>query len=289
MIYLLLSIACSTIIFAVFKLFGSYGVHNLYAIIVNYFVASVLGAIVLSIHLPKDLDSEGLIPVVLLGGVLGILFIIVFRLIAMASQQNGLRVASVATKMSLVIPALFGIALLGEPFNFTLITGVALAISAIILSNYTQGSPLGWNVLRLPFLVFLGSGIVDSSINLIRAFYLKDSWFPLFTTVVFFSAGISGSVFVLTNRLAREMRMRRKDWFGGIALGIPNYFSLYFLLKSLDSPSLDSAVVFTVNNVAIVLLSTLLGVLAFRERLNVWNYLGIFLAAVSIWAMTASW
>jgi drug/metabolite transporter (DMT)-like permease len=286
MIYLILSIACSTIIFAVFKLFGSFRVNNLYAIIVNYFVASMLGAIALSTNLPDDLDGKRLIPVFLFGGLLGILFILVFRLIALASQQNGLRVASVATKMSLVIPALFGIALLGEPIGFTLIAGVALAISAIILSNYTKGSPLGWNEWRLPFLVFLGAGIVASSINLIRAFYLEDTWFPLFSTVVFFSAGISGSVFIFTNRLAREMRIRRKEWFGGIALGIPNYFSLYFLLKSLDSPSLDSAVVFTVNNVAIVLMSTLLGVLAFREHLNVWNYLGILLAAVSIWAVT---
>ncbi len=287
MIYLILSIACSTIIFAVFKLFGSFRVHNLYAIIVNYFVASLLGAIALSSNLPEDLKGSRLTPVFLLSALLGILFIMVFRLIALASQQNGLRVASVATKMSLVIPALFGIALLGEPFNLTLIAGVALAVSAIILSNYTKGKPLNWNELRLPFLVFLGSGIVDSSINLIRAFYLKDTWFPLFSTIVFFSAGISGCVFILTNRLAREMRIRRKDWFGGIALGIPNYFSLYFLLKSLDSPRLDSAVVFTVNNVAVVLMSTLLGFMAFREHLNAWNYLGILLAAVSIWAVTS--
>jgi uncharacterized membrane protein len=69
---------------------------------------------------------------------------------------------------------------------------------------------------------------------------------------------------------------------GGIALGVPNYFSIYFLLGALQNNVLNSASVFTINNVAIVMLSTLLGIVLFREELSVKNWVGITLAVFSI-------
>ena len=73
-----------------------------------------------------------------------------------------------------------------------------------------------------------------------------------------------------------------KNIIGGICLGVPNYFSIYFLLKALQHPTWNSASVFTINNVAIVMFSTLLGILLFKERLSIKNWFGIGLAIVSI-------
>ena len=78
------------------------------------------------------------------------------------------------------------------------------------------------------------------------------------------------------------MRINFKNVLGGICLGVPNYFSIYFLLKALQHPMLTSASVFTINNVAIVMLSTLLGILLFKEVLSLKNWLGIGLAIISI-------
>ena len=69
---------------------------------------------------------------------------------------------------------------------------------------------------------------------------------------------------------------------GGIALGVPNYFSIFFLLKALENNSLNSASIFTINNVAIVMFSTILGILLFKEQLSFKNWGGIALAIVSI-------
>jgi len=286
MIYLALSIACSSIQFVVFKFFGIYRVNNLYAIIANYLVAGSLGAFFLLWSFEDSIPFEVLMPVLGLTATLGLLFILVFRLVALTSQQNGVRVASVAMKMSLVIPALLGVIWLGEDMGLLGYFGIMLAIAAIILSNYNRKNEFRWSHLRLPFLVFLGSGTVDAGINLIRAFFLEDRLFPFFTTVVFFSAGISGIAFLAVNRTLSRIRPMKKDLYGGIALGIPNYFSLFFLLKSLDVQSLNSAIIFTVNNVAIVLLTTMLGLIMFKERLNGLNYLGIGLAVLSILAIT---
>lgn len=287
MIYLALSIGFSSLLFVVFKLFSRYKVNNLYAIIVNYYVASGMGGVLALNGLRGELPSGVLMNIVVFSGLLGILFILVFRLIALCSQQNGLRIASIATKMSLVIPAVLGILILKEMATFMLFAGIALAIAAIVLSNYSHNTRLGWTDLRLPLLVFFGSGLVDGGINLIRALFLTDQWFPLFTAVVFFSAGTAGILYSAISRLPRRIPPTVRDLAGGVALGVPNYLSLLFLLKSLDSPHLSSSVIFTANNVAIVLFSTLIGVLAFGERLNRWNYLGIGLAVLSILAVMA--
>ena len=54
---------------------------------------------------------------------------------------------------------------------------------------------------------------------------------------------------------------------GGIALGIPNFGSIYFLVLALRSGGMESSTIFPVNNVAIVMISTFLGILLFRERM----------------------
>ena len=73
-----------------------------------------------------------------------------------------------------------------------------------------------------------------------------------------------------------------KNLLAGVALGIPNYFSIYFLVQALRIPYLDSATVFTLNNIAIVIVATLTGILLFKEQLSKQNWLGIILAVSSI-------
>jgi uncharacterized membrane protein len=53
-------------------------------------------------------------------------------------------------------------------------------------------------------------------------------------------------------------------------------------LKALQNEVLNSASLFTVNNVAIVMLSTLLGILFFREKVGILNWVGIGMAVISI-------
>ncbi|MEC8884395.1 MAG: GRP family sugar transporter, partial [Bacteroidota bacterium] len=73
-----------------------------------------------------------------------------------------------------------------------------------------------------------------------------------------------------------------KNIIGGIALGIPNYYSIYFLVQALRHPTLESSTVFTLNNVGIVMVATLIGILFFKEKLSPKNWIGIAIAVVSI-------
>jgi multidrug transporter EmrE-like cation transporter len=65
-------------------------------------------------------------------------------------------------------------------------------------------------------------------------------------------------------------------------LGIPNYFSMYFLLKTLSAFHNTSAVVFPVNNIGILAASSLVSILFFKEKMNKLNWYGLLLSVVSI-------
>ncbi|HET8803161.1 MAG TPA: EamA/RhaT family transporter, partial [Aequorivita sp.] len=54
------------------------------------------------------------------------------------------------------------------------------------------------------------------------------------------------------------------------------------LVQTLRSGILDSSGVFTINNVAIVMVSTVLGILLFKEKLLTKNWIGIGLAIIGI-------
>ena len=87
-------------------------------------------------------------------------------------------------------------------------------------------------------------------------------------------------------KLKGNFKFESKNLLGGVALGIPNYFSIYFLVQALRANGLESSTIFTLNNVAIVMLSTLLGIILFKEKLLAKNWLGIGLAVISLILVT---
>ncbi len=282
MIFLLFSILSSSVIFVIFKLFQKFGVNTLQAIIINYFIACMVGFF----GFIKDTDVS-LIPGKLwFPGtlILGALFISVFNLAAITTQRSGLSVVSVATKMSVAIPVFFGIILYNESTGFWKITGILLALLAVYLTSIKTktGLKIKKENIIFPLLVFIGSGIIDTLIKYLETTFVAIDEVALFSTTIFALAGTIG-IFILAGQAAKgKLRITGKNILGGIILGIPNYFSIYFLVLALRSEGFESSTLFTINNVAIVLFSTILGILLFKEHLIPRNWIGIFLAVISI-------
>ncbi len=281
MLDLALSVLCSSLIFVVFKLFSRYKVQTLYAIVVNYIVACGTGVIMYS----KVGEFQSIFGQSWFLGtvVLGILFILVFNIMAKSAQLNGVGVTSIATKMSLVVPVVFALIVYRERLSTLQLLGIVLALVAVYLSAAKNKQiAVNRSDLWLPLLVFLGSGIIDTSIKYMQDTYLMDEEFPLFSSTVFGAAAVSGICFVAYKSRQIPLKMSFKNIFGGIVLGIPNYFSVYYLLRALDNDQVNSASIFTLNNISIVLFTTLLGIMLFRETLNTKNWLGVALAVISI-------
>lgn len=282
MIFLLFSVLASSAIFVIFKLFQKYDINIFQAIVVNYFVACMVGFFVFIKEtdvtiIPAKLWFPGTL-------ILGALFIVVFNLAAITTQRSGLSVVSVATKMSVAIPVFFGIVLYQESTGFLKITGIILALVAVYLSSIKsqQGIKIKKKNLIFPLLVFFGSGIIDTMIKFLEVSYVAIDEVALFSTTIFAIAGLIGSSVLVGQAVAGKLRIQGKNILGGIVLGLPNYFSIYFLVLALRSEGFESSTVFTINNVAIVLFSTLLGIILFRERLIRKNWIGIILAIISI-------
>jgi uncharacterized membrane protein len=55
-----------------------------------------------------------------------------------------------------------------------------------------------------------------------------------------------------------------------------------FLLKALQTEGLESSTLFTINNVSVVILTTVFALLLFKEKLIKKNWIGIGLAIISI-------
>ncbi len=281
MLDLVLSVLFSSLIFVIFKLFDTYKVETLYAIITNYLVACTVGLLYyqgeISItDIPQKPWFWGTLS-------LGLLFIIVFNLMAAASQRNGVAVASVATKMSFVLPVLFGVYVYHEQLGIIKILGMILALVAVYFASVKEKSvSIKKPSLLLPILVFIGSGLIDTSLKYIQESYIEEKEFALFSSTVFASAATIGVLFILLKSIKKPLKVNFRNILGGIVLGVPNYFSIYFLLRALQNDTLNSASIFTINNVAIVMFSTLLGIILFREKISLKNWGGILLAVISI-------
>lgn len=282
MIYLILSVAASSLIFVIFKLFARFKINTLHAIVVNYFTASTCGILFYTGTTPiASIPNHDWF----LGTVaLGLVFILVFNLMALTTQRSGLSVVSVATKMSVVIPILFGVIYYKEALGVFKVIGIIIALIAVYLASIKSkdGITLKKSDLIFPILVFLGSGVIDTSLKFMEEQYVSENDVPIFSATVFGVAGCIGILVVLSQIVRKKFTFEFKNILAGICLGVPNYFSIFFLVKALRNDAFDSSTLFTINNVGVVMISTFLGILLFKERLLTKNWIGIILAVVSI-------
>jgi drug/metabolite transporter (DMT)-like permease len=215
--------------------------------------------------------------------ILGILFITIFNVTALTAQRGGLSVASVAGKMSLVIPVLFGIIVYEESFSVFKFIGIVLALLAVFLtSKKSNGVAFNKSILLLTFILFLGAGIIDTLVKYIEMNYVATDELIYYIATTFLIAGCIGISILMFQLISKKTSILFKNIIGGIVLGVPNYFSLYFLIKALQHPTLESSTIFTINNVLIVLVTSLLGIMLFKEYLSVRNKVGILLSIVAI-------
>jgi drug/metabolite transporter (DMT)-like permease len=104
------------------------------------------------------------------------------------------------------------------------------------------------------------------------------------TTTIFTGAFLVGLVILI---IKRDFHIKKKDWIAGFLLGVPNYFSIYFLILALQQLTGQSTgAIFAVNNVGVILVSTLGSILFFKDKLNKMQTIGLTLSIVSILIIT---
>ncbi|MEO0404722.1 MAG: EamA/RhaT family transporter [Bacteroidota bacterium] len=259
------------------------GVHTFPAIIVNYIVAMGCGIQMLSddYHIVDQFEVKWFS-----GGLLmGFLFIGLFYLMAYTAQRLGMAVSSVATKMSLVIPvAFFMITKANDEPTFLKISAVCLAVLGVLLTSQKgkQGKDVAWYVFLFPVIIFLGSGAIDLLIGHYSDFVETENDKFLFTSTPFFTSAMIGLVVSIIQVFIGKFKFNWQTLVGGAILGIVNFGSIYYLVKAYDSGFLPSSSVVSLNNLGVILFSSIVGVALFKEQLNLRKSIGIAVAVIAI-------
>ncbi len=285
MLQILLCVLMNVGIFVCFRMYGVLKLNTLQAIIFNYITCVITGLIFIGdtevVMSALSFEDSWIFIALALGGV----FIGTFYLMAITTQKFSITVSSISAKMSLVIPVLFSLLILGiqsKDYTFLNYLGMALAIIAILLSSYKEKKikteAISGFELALPLLVFVLGGIIDSTINYTNHYFLTVKEEAIFPIIVFGSASIIGFIILAIKR----ERIKSKNVLGGVALGIVNYFSIYFLITALSAFQNDGAIVYPLINVGIILFGAIVSVAFFSEKLSKLNLAGLILAMLSI-------
>ncbi len=286
MLFLAGSIILSSYLTLAFKVCERYHINLFQAILFNYFTCVVTGSLVngASPFTAANLQSNWAPWAFLMGS----MFIILLNIIGFTAQKLGVAPVSVANKLSLVIPFLFSIYLYHEPVTALKITGIVVALAAVVLVCYParktglQPTPQSKLLLLLPVVLFLGSGLLDTLIKYTEQRFLNSTNSNAFLIFGFATAGCIGLVILLLQLLTRRLQFQPKAVLAGIIIGIPNYFSIWCLVRVLKDNAANSSAIIPINNMGIVLFSSVTAWLLFKEKLSAVNWLGIALALGAI-------
>lgn len=286
--FLVLSILCSSIINLVFRYFPKYQVDNQQAIALNYWTCVCTGLMTSQFSISSAASyyqtSWGLYT---LG--LGLLFVTVFFGMAVTAQKFGISVSVIAAKMGVVFPLIYAFVFLKDQPTALLIIGIVMSLVSVYFvskkDKNNRSIKANMLIMLLPAFVLLGSGVIDTSLKIIEQ-QIGNLSPAIPTIMIFFVAAILGTVITIYRLLTNKTALRKQNILGGIALGIPNYFSIYFLFKALQSDFFTTSQVYPLNNIGIVVLSTLLSVVIFKEHLNRKNLIGIGMAIFAIILMS---
>lgn len=278
------TILVNSMIALVFKGFERYGIHNLHAIIINYFVCAITASLIFMKPAisPSMVQYKWFVPAILLA----VLFIFIFNVVASSVQKLGVLVTTIFQKMSMVFPSIVGILVFNEVFNLSKGLGISLAVIAILLINYPSKKNDGeFTKLKkwwyLAVLTILGSGIIEIGLYMISAYGWSDGSNVEFTASLFFFAGCLGLIFYLIKSIKSPTAFTWKDVLWGVLLGVPNFFSIYWIMVMLER-GMDGSVVFPILNVGIIVVNALMGYFLFKEQVSGIRFFGVICALIAI-------
>lgn len=278
MIALIFSVISSSLIFVIFKLFKRFKVDTFQAIVFNYITAFIIGLSLYGNQWNSEaLKEPGWMIYVVLSA---FLFIGLFFIMARSSQINGVSSTSVAVKMSMAISLIIMIIAYSEDFTFLKIVGILFAMLGVFLVSYSKGSKASaaWMLI----LLFFGSGALDFTLNYVQNYELKSLTTALFSAFGLGLAGVFGSFILIFRLIKGSSKFSFKNVIAGAALGVPNYFSIYLLILSYSTTGWQDSTVLAITNVSVVLTSSLIGFIIFKENASARKIIGLISAILAI-------
>lgn len=250
-IFLVLALLSSLSIVLLLRVFENRGFDRYVIIASNYLVSGSLGFFFLSIKKFPDIE------IIIFGAAIGLLFFISFSVFSLSLKRSGIASTVTFGRLSLAIPVAASILLWGE--NPSITDSLSLLMIFLIIILWEKRVK---NISPLLLLLFTLFGVIDASMK-----YFKIK-FPevdnnVFLITLFYSALIWSWIFIF---IARK-KVKGSAIMNGLVLGVPNFFSSYFVLLALSS-GIPAYITFPFINIGVIISSAILGLLFFKEKLS---------------------
>ena len=256
----MLAIASSALVSIIIRLGEDHVTNQMGMLLSNYVVCSICAIVCSNSDVVTAAQASGFFDIGL-GVVCGFLYLAGLLLMQYNTKHNGVVLSSTFMKLGVLIPTLMAIVFFREIPKGTQVIGIVLALLAIVMIHFEKDALKEGNKKLWLLVLLLCGGITDSTANIFEKFgspAAKD----VYLFMIFFVAGVLAFVLVLKSK----KKVSPKDVIFGVILGVPNYFSSRFLLLSLSSMS--AVVVYPTYSVATMIVITVVGVLAFKEKLD---------------------
>lgn len=298
MFYLFLAIICSSTIALIFK-YTENSNTNRYAITSsNYFIAFTTSLfMILYRGLLSGVQKEipfleefkllasnnidllspysSIIWGIIVGGISGLFFFFSFTYYQKSVKENGVGVSGTIAKLGILIPMIFSIIIWKEfptPIQWI---GIGLSLLSILIINLSPKSLEKFDIKPTIILLFIFGGMAEFS-NKIYQKYALNEFKDIFLFSIFFIAFLVSIFYTLREK----SKVTKKDILTGFAVGIPNLFSSYFLILSLDT--LKTSVAFPIYSAGSIVLINIGGYLIFKEHIAKKNKVAILLTIIAL-------
>lgn len=298
MFYLFLAILCSASIALIFKYTENTDTNRYVITSANYFIAFVTSLIMIiyrrlldgvvrdmpfidDVALFIENDQHILSPYssivwgIMIGAVAGMFFFLSFVYYQKSVRDNGVGISGTVAKLGILIPMIFSILIWREFPTSVQWIGIILSLVSIVVINLSKKSIKTFDFKPTLLLLFVFGGMAEFSNKIYQKYALND-YKDFFLFTIFFVAFLI-SVSYTVNKKAK---VKLSDILTGFAVGIPNLFSSYFLILSLNT--LKTSVAFPIYSAGSIVLINIGGLLIYREKIAPKNQLAIAMTIIAL-------
>ena len=259
MLYLILAVLSSALVSVVMRLSERYSRNGMTMLAANYVMCTGAAAILAGGVIPT---GEGAALTMGLGSLCGVLYLLGFVLLQWNIRRGGVVLPATFQKLGVIVPTLAAITIFGETPRWTQLLGVAVAVFAIVFMQSGAKADKGEKAF-LPGLLalLLCGGCSDVMSKVFQTWGNADhgNYFLVFTF-------LTALVLCIILCVVKRQSVTVPDVVCGLCLGIPNYMCARFLLWALND--VPAVVVYPTFSVGTIIAVTIVGVLAFREKVE---------------------
>lgn len=266
---LVLSVGCSVAVSVLLKVARARQIDVAQAIAINYVVAIGFCLALLKPQAASLFNPSTPLWVLL---ALGLLLPTIFIAMAKAVYHAGIVLSDAAQRLSLLIPLAASFLLFGEVISLSKGAGMALALAALILllirPDPGKSGTAGYKPVIYLLCVWVGYGVIDI---LFKQMAKSGAAFANSLLGAFVLAGLV----IFTWLIVKKTLWNRQSIMAGLLLGVLNFGNIYFYIKAHQAFPENPTLVFSAMNIGVISAGALIGAGVFKERLNVFNMVGI--------------